>query len=77
MAWLGWGWAFRFALHDELMYEVPWWMAEACRRDLEESMTITYRGVTIHCDAVIEGDHWMERPTEFNVIGLPDEEDED
>jgi hypothetical protein len=74
----GWTWAFRFPLHDELMLEVPWWMAEAARLALEEAMTITYRGVTLRCDAVIEGKTWMQQPTEFSADGLPDElEDED
>jgi hypothetical protein len=40
-------------------------------------MTITYRGVTIRCDAVIEGTRWMEQPTEFSAVGLPDEFDEE
>lgn len=74
----GWGWAFRFALHDELMLEVPAWMAEAARVALEEAMTVTYRGVTLHCDAVIEGTTWTQQPTEFSAEGLPDDlEDED
>lgn len=73
----GWTWAFRFPLHDELMLEVPEWMAEAARRDLEEAMTITYRGVTLHCDAVIEGTTWMKQPTEFSADGLPDDLEEE
>lgn len=72
----GWAWAFRFALHDELMLEVPLWMAEAACLALEAAMTITYRGVTLRCDAVIEGTHWMERPTEFSADGLPDDEED-
>jgi len=73
----GWAWAFRFALHDELMLEVPEWMAEHARQALEEAMTITYRGVTIRCDAVIEGRTWMPQPKEFSPE-LPDElEDEE
>lgn len=74
---LGWTWAFRFALHDELMLEVPWWMAEVARLALEAAMTITYRGVTLRCDAVIEGTTWMEQPTEFSADGLPDDLEEE
>jgi DNA polymerase-1 len=75
----GWGWAFRFALHDELMLEVPWWMGELARLALEAAMTITYRGVTLRCDAVIEGTSWMERPKEFNpdMSTLDELEDEE
>lgn len=70
-AW-GWAWAFRFALHDELMLEVPQWMEEEARLVLEAAMTITYRGVTLRCDAVIEGRTWMEQPSEFST-DLPEE----
>lgn len=73
----GWTWAFRFPLHDEIMLEVPEWMAEHARQVLEAAMTITYRGVTIRCDAVIEGRTWMPQPTEFHPETLPDMEDED
>jgi DNA polymerase-1 len=69
----GWGWAFRFALHDELMLEVPEWMAEHARQVLEAAMTITYRGVTLRCDAVIEGRTWMPQPEAFTLMDLPDE----
>lgn len=77
-AW-GWSWAFRFALHDELMLEVPVHMAEEARAVLEAAMTITYRGVTLRCDAVIEGDRWMARPTEFDtrLSDLDELEDEE
>lgn len=73
----GWTWAFRFPLHDEIMLEVPEWMAETARRVLEAAMTITYRGVTIRCDAVIEGKTWMPQPTEFHPESLPDLEDDE
>lgn len=72
----GWTWAFRFPLHDELMLEVPEWMAEVARQVLEAAMTITYRGVTIKCDAVIEGKTWMPQPSEFSADGLPDDEED-
>lgn len=73
----GWTWAFRFPLHDEIMLEVPEWMAETARQALEAAMTITYRGVTIRCDAVIEGTTWMPQPTEFHPESLPDMEDDE
>jgi len=75
----GWTWAFRFALHDELMLEVPEWMAEHARSVLEAAMTITYRGVTLRCDAVIEGRTWMPQPKEFHpeLSDLDELEDED
>lgn len=73
----GWTWAFRFPLHDESMLEVPEWMAETARLALEAAMTITYRGVTIRCDAVIEGKTWMPQPTEFHPESLPDMEDDE
>ena len=73
----GWLWAFRFALHDELVLEVPEFMAEIARQTLEAAMTITYRGVTIRCDAVIEGRTWLPQPREFNAIDLPDLDDDE
>lgn len=68
----GWTWAFRFALHDELVLEVPEPMAEFARSVLEAAMTITYRGVTVRCDAVIEGRTWLPQPGEFNAVDLPE-----
>lgn len=75
----GWTWAFRFALHDELMLEVPVHMAEDARQVLEAAMTITYRGVTLRCDATIEGERWRARPTEFDarLSDLDELEDEE
>lgn len=73
----GWLWAFRFALHDELVLEVPEFMAEFARSVLEAAMTITYRGVTIRCEAVIEGRTWLPQPREFNAIDLPELDEED
>jgi DNA polymerase-1 len=73
----GWSWALRFALHDELLLEVPAPMAEQARADLEAAMTVTYRGVTIGCEATIEGRTWLAQPTEFDHATLTalDEED--
>lgn len=73
----GWLWAFRFALHDEIVLEVPEPMAEFARSVLEAAMTITYRGVTIRCDAVIEGRTWLPQPREFHAVDLPEFDEED
>ena len=72
----GWLWAFRFALHDELVIEVPEPMAEAARAMLERAMTITYRGVTVRCSAVVEGRTWLPQPREFDAIDLPEPDDD-
>lgn len=72
----GWTWAFRFALHDETVLEVPEPMAEFARQVLEAAMTITYRGVTVRCEAVIEGRTWMPQPREFDAVDLPDLDEE-
>lgn len=72
----GWTWAFRFALHDELVLEVPEPMAEFARQVLEQAMTITYRGVTVRCEAVIEGRTWLPQPGEFNAVDLPELEED-
>lgn len=73
----GWSWALRFALHDELLLEVPEFMAEQARAALEAAMTVTYRGVTVHCEATIEGFTWMKQPAEFDLDSVPDMEDEE
>jgi DNA polymerase I len=71
----GWSWALRFALHDELVLEVPEWMAEHARLVLDAAMTIRYRGVTLRCEAVVEGRTWMEQPSQVDVSTLPELED--
>jgi hypothetical protein len=55
----GWSWALRFAMHDELLLEVPEFMAETARRVLEECMTLTYRGVTVRAKGEINGRTWL------------------
>jgi hypothetical protein len=72
----GWAWALRFFMHDELVGCVPLWMADAFMRVLEEAMTVRYRGVTIHCEATIEGRTWQPQPREFSVTDLEDVDDE-
>ena len=73
----GWSWALRFALHDELLLEVPEWMAEQAREVLERAMTVTYRGVTVHCEATVEGQTWMPQPEEFDLNAIPDLDEEE
>lgn len=73
----GWSWALRFALHDELLLEVPEWMAPQARDALEAAMTVTYRGVTVHCEATIEGRTWMPQPDDFTLDSVPDMDDEE
>lgn len=75
IAW-GWSWAFEFALHDELVLEVPEPMAEVARDVLKQAMTVRYRGVTVSCEASIEGRTWMPQPTEFTTDDLPEEEED-
>lgn len=72
----GWDWALRFFMHDELVACVPEWMADAFLKVLEEAMTVTYRGVTIRCEATIEGRTWQPQPKEFSVSDLPEVDDE-
>lgn len=74
----GWAWASRFALHDELLWEVPEWMAEAARDALEECMTVTYRGVTVRCEATIEGRTWLpqQRLLDAAELAVVDEDEE-
>lgn len=55
----GWGWALRFDLHDELLGAAPAWMAGDLRAVLERCMTLTYRGVTLRCEASVEGETWQ------------------
>jgi DNA polymerase family A len=62
----GWHWALRFFLHDELIGMVPAPLAPAYRDFLEWSMTVTFRGVEIGCEASIEGTTWQPQPTDFD-----------
>jgi hypothetical protein len=68
----GWHWALRFFVHDELIGVVPEWMAEPFRQVLEAAMTVTYRGVTVRCEATIEGRTWQPQPAEFDPTILSD-----
>lgn len=58
---VGLAWALRFSLHDELMLMVPEPMGEWARATLEECMTVRCLGVTVRCEATIEGRTWLDR----------------
>lgn len=70
----GWTWALRFFLHDETVGEVPVPMADAFATALEAAMTVTYRGVTVRCEAEVCGRTWAPQPSEFDpqVLVLPE-----
>lgn len=72
----GLAWALLFSLHDELLIMVPAWMAEWARGVLEDCMTVTYRGVTVRCEATIEGRTWLEQPRDFDPAVLSAVDDE-
>lgn len=74
----GLAWALRFSLHDELLIAVPAWMAEWARGVLEDCMTVIYRGVTVRCEATIEGRTWLPQPSDFDpaVLAAVDDEEE-
>lgn len=72
-----WTWALRFFMHDEIVGEVPAPMADAFRSALTEAMTVTYRGVTVRCDAEVVGRTWAPQPGEFDPAGLPPADDEE
>lgn len=75
--WQGWTWALLFFMHDEIVGEVPAPMAEAFQGALEAAMTVTYRGVTIHCDSEVLGRTWAAQPEQFDPAGLPPADDEE
>lgn len=62
----GWVWALRFELHDELLLEVPAWMADEATAVLRECMTVVYRGVTVRCEVTVEGRTWLPQPASFD-----------
>jgi DNA polymerase-1 len=73
----GLAWALRFDVHDELVLVVPEWMAEWAREVLEECMTVTYRGVTVRCDAEVVGRTWTAQPRDFDPAELAAVDDEE
>lgn len=66
----GLAWALRFDVHDELVLVVPEPMAEWARGVLEECMTVTYRDVTVRCDAEVVGRTWAPQPSDFDAAEL-------
>lgn len=73
----GLAWALRFDVHDELVLVVPEWMAGWARGVLEECMTVTYRGVTVRCDAEVVGRTWTAQPRDFDPAELATVDDEE
>jgi len=62
------GWAAYLALfvHDEIILHVPEHMAEAARAALQAAMTIELdNGVTMECEATIDGSTWLPQPAAF------------
>ncbi|HJT02103.1 MAG TPA: DNA polymerase [Pseudonocardiaceae bacterium] len=67
----GWSWALAMFVHDEILLLVPEFMAEAARRDLEECMTFDIgNGVTMLCEATIDGPTWLPQPSDFDLREL-------
>lgn len=58
------GWADNIwaVIHDEIVLEVPISVAELSSLHLEESMTMTYRGIPIVADAEVIGTKWGLKP---------------
>lgn len=73
----GLAWALRFDVHDELVLVVPAPMAGWARGVLQECMTVTYRGVTIRCDAEVAGRTWVPQPADFDAAELAAVDDEE
>ncbi len=66
----GWGWALVMLVHDEILLEVPAWMAEQAKAALESAMTSVLHGVPIECHADILGTTWARQPEEFDLREL-------
>ncbi len=74
----GWAWALALFLHDEILLHVPEWMAETARRDLEECMTMSLsNGVTMLCEATIDGRTWLPQTDQVPVLDLAEYVDSD
>lgn len=60
-----------FFLHDEIVLFVPEWLAEEARADLAAAMTMELgNGVTMECEATIDGPTWLPQPSEFDESEL-------
>jgi DNA polymerase-1 len=66
----GWSWSLRMLVHDEILIEVPEWMAERAARELQECMTMTYRGVPLVAEAKICGRTWTKRPESWAAFDM-------
>ena len=66
----GWGWALVMLVHDEILFEVPAWMAQQAKAALEAAMTMTFHGVPIECHAEVLGGSWAPKPEEFDIREL-------
>jgi DNA polymerase family A len=56
-----------FFLHDEIVLFVPENLAEEARADLADAMTMYLgNGVTMECEATIDGPTWLPQPREFD-----------
>jgi DNA polymerase I len=69
VAW-GWGWALAMLVHDEILLEVPAWMAQQAKAALERAMTSVFHGVPIECHADVLGTTWAKQPGEFDLREL-------
>jgi len=66
----GWGWALAMLVHDEILLEVPAWMAEQAKAALQRAMTSVFHGVPIDCHAEVLGTTWARQPDEFDLREL-------
>jgi DNA polymerase family A len=67
----GWSWALAMFVHDEILLHVPDIMAEQAKQDLEECMTFDIgNGVTMQCEAEINGRTWLPQPSDFDLREL-------
>ena len=66
----GWGWALVMLVHDEILLEVPAWMAEQAKAALEAAMTSVFHGVPIDCHADVLGTTWAVQPEAFDLREL-------
>lgn len=69
VAW-GWGWALAMLVHDEILLEVPAWMAQQAQAALEAAMTMVFHGVPIECHAEVLGTSWAPKPQDWDMREL-------
>jgi DNA polymerase-1 len=67
----GWGPFLAMFVHDEILLLVPDIMAEQAAQDLRECMTFDIgNGVTMECEAEINGRTWLPQPSDFDLREL-------